>query len=105
MRVRPQTILSSSPRSTSAVSIVPWPLPRRSSLAPAPTLCSNVQVSRRLTCLVAQRAEPITDAVVLWDWMISLPREYRFVSLLHKARLQEVSPCHRYGERIGPQSK
>ena len=45
------------------------------------------------------------DAVVLWDWIISLPREYRFVRSLHAPLFLFLTFSLRYGELIGLQSR
>ena len=45
------------------------------------------------------------DAVVLWDWIISLPREYRFVRSPHAPLFLILPFLLRYGELTGLQSR
>ena len=41
--------------------------------------CSHVYESVLVLLLCSDACSFVSDAVVIWDWIISLPREYRFV--------------------------
>ena len=47
----------------------------------------------------------LSDAVVLWDWIISLPREYRFVGVNSCAYIHLLTLFFRFGGPGGLQSR
>lgn len=66
--------------------------------------CSHVYLPQSPCPCAGLLTRFLLDAVVLWDWIISLPREYLFVRvvpLVSRIHPQHLAFC-RFGERTGP---